>query len=587
MPPVPPSGQSVLDQLEGTADYYGPSTYADRLTFFSSYERAFDPTLDFLPVTGAAKNPKLFAVGLIPPIANVSGRILDRSASVAAAGAPSGQVIDPSGAPGRGFSGSAFLYAPGQTPPLSSDFWVSFVAMSNRLGVDPKNLAAVIHTESGFRSDSQNFANGKDKPAVAKGLNQLIKPTANGLGMTDEEWAVYERETPEQQLKWVEKYFAGANIRGKSAVQIYAKNFGSYNNPDGSMYAGKAAQIAWLQANGFPTDDATRKAKFTNADYQQKTIEQNAGLVGSDGTIRLEALQRFVAGQPPPSILAQIEAAQAAFAGGVRPGTTRDPFAPSSGETTVAGWQTTGSANAATSQRGLDKAQTTDLNATNLGLAYFAAQSAEIAQTIALLEAMKSTPPLRLLVNPSTFKVTSEKVVSNGNWTRNGPIVELWGDGQDKLEFSGKIAAFFAIDTNSPSGEVGGPGLTRVSRNYSASYQNFLSLWHLYRNNAHVYLSDGKHSRLSLVGSVYIYYDDTLYVGSFDTFNVTEVDTSPYTLEYSVQFTVRATFALDRPFTQAPPAPGRIPTSSGPSRTDNRTDVGPNVLLADEARRLA
>jgi hypothetical protein len=54
-------------------------------------------------------------------------------------------------------------------------------------------------------------------------------------------------------------------------------------------------------------------------------------------------------------------------------------------------------------------------------------------------------------------------------------------------------------------------------------------------------------SRLSLVGSMYIYYDGILYLGSFDNFNVTENDTAPHTLEYNIQFTCRASFLLDQP----------------------------------------
>jgi hypothetical protein len=147
--------------------------------------------------------------------------------------------------------------------------------------------------------------------------------------------------------------------------------------------------------------------------------------------------------------------------------------------------------------------------------------------------------------------------VSDGNFTREGPIIEHWGEQQDKLSLSGKLAAFVAIDTQ-PSDDSnnlgGGPGLTRVARQYSASYQNFLSLYLLYRNNGGLYVNtladtmkNNLLSRLSLLGSIYIYYDNTLYIGSFDSFNITEADTTPYSLEYSIEFTVRATFILDSP----------------------------------------
>jgi hypothetical protein len=89
-----------------------------------------------------------------------------------------------------------------------------------------------------------------------------------------------------------------------------------------------------------------------------------------------------------------------------------------------------------------------------------------------------------------------------------------------------------------------------MARNFSKGYQNFLSLYLLYRNNAGLYLPDlgvEKRLNLSVVGTVYIYYDNILYLGSFDSFNVTEDDTKPFTLDYTFEFTVRATFLLDNP----------------------------------------
>jgi hypothetical protein len=222
-------------------------------------------------------------------------------------------------------------------------------------------------------------------------------------------------------------------------------------------------------------------------------------------------------------------------------------------------WNTDGSPNASAARKNDDKtADRVDLNKTELGQQYQNAQKAEAAMTALALDIMRTTPPLRLLVNPASFKISSERVVSDGNFTREGPIIEHWGEQQDKMSLSGKIAAFFAIDSQpskDPNNLGGGPGLTRVARQYSASYQNFLSLYLLYRNNGGLFVNtfndttikNNLLARLSLVGSIYIYYDNTLYIGSFDSFNVTEADTTPYSLEYNIEFTVRATFLLDGP----------------------------------------
>lgn len=430
--------------------------------------------------------------------------------------------------------------------------------MCDRLKVDPYNLAAVINIESGFKSGAENFAAGKTKPPVAKGLNQLTYETAKGMGMSDEVWAEYHTYSAEQQLPWVEKYFRGTpGLSTLTPGQLYQKNYGGYKNPDGSLYSSKQAQIDYLNSQGIAPTDENRRKFFRNADFQEIATKQNPGLTGKDGRSTQAILDSKVGGGAPAIIKARIDAARSRNGGGPPPA-PKVPAAPSSTDgNSTSGWAGQGSQNSNQSKQESSKTQTKDLNKTELGKRFQAAQQAEINATLLSLEIMRNTPPLRLLVNPKTFKVSSEKIVADGNWTRNGPIVEHWGDGQDKIDFSGKIAAFMAIDANSPreDNEGGSPGLTRAARNYSASYQNFLSMWMLYRSNAGLYTygldaksaSGSQWARLSMVGSIYIYYDDILYFGSFDTFDVTESETSPYSLEYNIQFTVRAMFLLNTP----------------------------------------
>ena len=190
-------------------------------------------------------------------------------------------------------------------------------------------------------------------------------------------------------------------------------------------------------------------------------------------------------------------------------------------------------------------------NGVNTGLKFNSQQQSMIAQTKLALNNMANTPPLKMLVNPSSFKLGNEKIISDGGWTRYGPadIVEHWGEQLDTIDCSGKIAAFQAVDLVKFDGS---PGITRIARQYSASYQNFLSLYMLYRNNAGLYLvdnvepTDTKKQVMSVLGSIYIYFDHYIYIGSFDNFTITETDTSPHSLEYSFKFTVRASFGLDQ-----------------------------------------
>lgn len=203
-----------------------------------------------------------------------------------------------------------------------------------------------------------------------------------------------------------------------------------------------------------------------------------------------------------------------------------------------------GSQSANDFRRGL--ARQTDLTQID----YSASQVSYRAALKSTLAEMQNTPPLRLLVNPNSFSVKSQKIVSDGNWGRKGPIIEFWGDDQDKISGSGQVAAFYALDVAPQLGR-GGPGLTRHARNLSLAWQNFQSLYLLYRNNGGMHLPDvnqqDRDVLLTVVGSVYLYYDGILYIGSFDSFNVREADQKPFTVEYDFEFTVRAAFLLDRP----------------------------------------
>lgn len=556
--------KSIRDQILETADYISPDAYA-RLLFGqpAQYPISYDSTsLQFIPVTQVKPNPKMFVIGVIPPSADVTGKLLDRSASVAnRLQASSGQVLEANtteNTTANVFLSNGSVAVDESGGPLPPSFWMSYIQMCHRLGVDPKLMGQVLTAESGFKPENSNLIKGKGVPPVAKGLNQLTWDTAMRMGMPREVWDVYDTYTAEQQLPWVELYFRRSGVKGKTGGEIYKLNFGGYPNKDGSLYASKEAQEKYMSDNGYPLSDISLYFG-KNFNRQYSAIKQNPGLVGKagnrqDGRITQADLDANL--KPLPGGFAgPMETAEAAL-GGAKPPPFRSPVAKpeAPAPTSFAG---EGAANAAQSRQEGSKTQGKDLNTTDLGKQYQAAQMAEISATQFLLESMRNTPPLRFLVNPSNFKQGMEKISNDGNWTRNGPIVEHWGDGQDKLDFSGKVAAFMALDANSPNPDDagGGPGLTRIARTYSAGYQNFLSLWMFYRNNGGIFNLSGQSatatgsmwSRLSMMGTVYIFYDDTLYFGSFDSFDVTEEDTAPFTLSYSIQFTVRASVLLDTP----------------------------------------
>lgn len=594
----------IFEDIEKSADYHPPSVY-DALTYYSSFEDQTDSlSLDFIPISQTKANPKLFVVGVLPPSANVTGRLLDRSASIplTVSLAQAEAAKAPAGAPAT--VGQPPAKAGTYAGDLPDSFWVRYVQMAQRLKVNPYDLGAVINRESGFKSSVDNPLSS------AKGLNQFTYNTfANVVrsmqpGASDADvkakWDAYGTLSAEQQLPYVEEYFKNANAAKKTPGQLYKYNIGGFHNPDGSLYASLDAQNAYLQSQGLDPTQANRKQYFSRSDYQDLAAKQNKIVVGPDGRITQGTLDTFIAGGYSDLVRSKIDTAS-------RTAGTNPPPKPVVASTTPAetpvDFQGNGSSNASKSKQEVSKTQGRDLNTTELGKRFQAAQKAEINATILAMEAMQNTPPLRFLVNPESFKVSSEKIVSDGNWTRNGPVIEHWGEAQDKIDFSGKVAAFMAIDANSPrseNGNGGSPGLTRIVRSYSASYQNFLSLWMLYRNNGALFTrgldqvsgQDQLQARLSMVGSMYIYYDGILYIGSFDNFNVTENETGPHTLEYSIQFTVRATFLLDQPPDPREGAYGAqgknlfsVPTALSVSSGSTSTVSDQSVLL-ESANRL-
>ena len=610
-----------LSDIESKADYYSPMTYRNLLTFFTSSEFLDDSNRDFIPISQTKANPKMFVVGIIPPADTVTGKLLDRSATIAGVTGYPVQQLDIGGASpptNSGFGGGRITNLPSDpsaganakatdvvgvntasstgnvsangvliTDPkaipsganLPDSFWVSYVQMCQRLRVDPAELAAVIQSESGFNPAAQNVQNGV---VIAQGLNQFVQGTATGNKVTINTWKNYATLSAEQQLPYTEYFLANIHVAGQKKETIYRKNFGGFPNPDGSLYASKA-YIATFS----PED----QKKFNDPDFQQKCCDQNKAAV-TDGRIPFNAMDKFVAGKPSKEILARIEQAKAQV-GFTPPPAAPDPSAPTPPPSDNGAWAGSGSKSAADAKSKEARAVNTDLNLTDIGRSLQAAQQAEIYQTAKAIENMRNTPPLKMLVNPNSFKISSEKLVAEGGWSRNGPIVEHWGDQLDKIEASGKLAAFLAVDANNPDvdADYSSPGLTRVARNYTKSFQNFLSLYLLYKNNGYLFTSgldqpgpsNTFFSRLSLIGSIYIYYDSALYIGSFDSFNITETDDKPYSLEYNYQFTVRATFLLDRPdefnygndkmFLGAKPIPGSIEALQDEASAENSLDA--------------
>lgn len=147
-----------------------------------------------------------------------------------------------------------------------------------------------------------------------------------------------------------------------------------------------------------------------------------------------------------------------------------------------------------------------------------------------VIETIKNAPPLIFYINPNDLSRTFQRRYTE-QFGGNGHIIEHWGEEQDKLTASGKIGATYTTKT----------GLARYFRRNSASYQQLMQLYLLYRNNGYIYeVADLR--RISLVGRVQITYDTETWIGHFDSFSMNENAESPFTMEYSFEFTAREYF---------------------------------------------
>lgn len=558
----------VYRQIEQSATTAPPAVY-QLLTFYHGLKNESDLlTGEFIPMTAVQpRSPdevKIFAIGLIPPsvssIGVAGGGALDRSATVAALEGTYEEIIDSTPDVGSSSTGDT----PGQTSGLptsrpvpvgpttseSDDFYTQFVVMCNRLGCQPEDLARVIQTESSW-IENNVAERGEPKHPVAKGLIQLIKKTALDLGMSEDQYANFQTLSRTEQLPWIEKFYKG-RARGKSAAELKRITFGGFNNSgdERSIYHSNAVALG-----------------YKRGEFQQKAYEQNKssdkphykGYITADDLFgRLNRIQT------DPKVLAGIQRAKELLGMGAPP-----PAAVVEDAKPAKDWKEKGQPNKDETARTFAQVANKSLNQANLGKRFLDAQASTIRLMQAAINQIANTPPLRLLVNPQSFRVSAEKVIANSTWGRNGPVIEHWGENQDKIEGSGKISAFYSMDASNSNG----PGLSRTARQFSASYQNLLSLFLLYRNNAGVWLPDPSVPsksgvlNLSVVGSVYLYYDEVLYIGSFDSLTLSEAEGAPFTLEYTFSFTVRAWYLLDhlddpRYTYNAKSTPG-LPTSSG------------------------
>ena len=173
----------------------------------------------------------------------------------------------------------------------------------------------------------------------------------------------------------------------------------------------------------------------------------------------------------------------------------------------------------------------------NIQLANAERQRLAAVQTEALrrqIQILQNTPPLVFLINPSSFVRRYSTSSDTSVKGRQGHIVHNWIERPISIEANGVTAGQYVV------GSDGSGGLTNFNRIHSLSYANLLSLVLIYKNNGRIFSGPEADPGIPILSfSLYIYYDEHIYIGSFDSFSVDDSSDKPHNLSYEFKFNVR------------------------------------------------
>lgn len=113
------------------------------------------------------------------------------------------------------------------------------------------------------------------------------------------------------------------------------------------------------------------------------------------------------------------------------------------------------------------------------------------------------------------------------NKTRGGWQIERSPENLVVLEVEGTSGIFYHGDH----------GATRLHAKSSYGYKELMDLAQVYRNNGMSY--DPISGVIYTIGEVLLYYDNAIYTGSFDAFDLKENDSSPFKFDYNFTFVSR------------------------------------------------
>lgn len=138
-----------------------------------------------------------------------------------------------------------------------------------------------------------------------------------------------------------------------------------------------------------------------------------------------------------------------------------------------------------------------------------------------------------LHVNPSSIAFSYSKQIERIQ-TKGGFVEQHWGEAARTISFTMVTGGFKRLYSGM-SNITGGGIDTGGTRRETIAYDKYLDLLALFHNNGSIYNSTGE---IVLQGCIKITYDGGIYLGRFDSFNVTESAEKPYMFDLTADFTV-------------------------------------------------
>jgi hypothetical protein len=163
------------------------------------------------------------------------------------------------------------------------------------------------------------------------------------------------------------------------------------------------------------------------------------------------------------------------------------------------------------------------------------------------LRRLLDTPPLVLLINPSTFSVQHAKIAQFQERSRYGYIYQAWGEELIKLSISCRVGAFTTGKSN-PSQTNVPSGVQFASKNDSAAFQQLMAMMTLFQSSAYI-VDTVQNSRANyMVGNLAIEYDQNVYVGHMDSFSYSydEMEQNGG-MKFDIDFTAVRTYDVATP----------------------------------------